>query len=66
MFQKETVEFGECAWYLKPKSVRRNKADARWKDGIWLGIRDRSGESLVGAEHGVIKVRSVRRKSTQE
>ena len=23
-FQKDTVEFGECVWYLKPKSVGRN------------------------------------------
>ena len=31
--QQETVEFGECAWCLKPKLVGKNKADGRWEWG---------------------------------
>jgi hypothetical protein len=56
------VEFWECIWYLKPNSVGRLKADTRWEEGCVLGIRDRSGEVLVGASEGVIKVRPVRRR----
>ena len=33
---------------------------------IWLGIREESGEVIIGTEDGVIKVRSVRRKATHE
>ena len=49
-------------WYLKLKSVGKHKADVRWEEGVWLGIRDPSGEAYIGAEQRVIKVRSVRRK----
>ena len=51
-------------WYLKLKSVGKHKADVRWKEGVWLGIRDQSEEAYIGAEQGVIKVRSVRRDGT--
>ena len=65
--QKDTVEFGECVWYLKPRSVGKNKADVRWEDGVWLGVRDKSGEMCIGTDKGVIKVCSVRWKgSTRE
>ena len=60
--QRDTVEFGECVWYLKPKSAARNKADMRCEEGIWLGIKDKSGDMYFGTELGVINVRSKRRK----
>ena len=65
-FQRDVVEFGECVWYLKPKSVGRNKAEMRWEEGVWLGVRDKSGEMYIGTDTGVIKVRSVRRKGTAQ
>ena len=49
--------------YLKSKSVGRDKIDSRWEDGIWLGIREDTGESIIGTQEGVIKARSVRRKA---
>ena len=36
------------------------------KWNIFIGIRDESGEYLVGTPEGVIKVRSIRRKGSEE
>ena len=58
-FKKELVKFGECIWYLKPKSKGKAKAECRWEDGVFLGIRDESGEYIVGTPEGAIKVRSI-------
>ena len=65
-FKKELVKFGECIWYLKPKSKGKAKAECRWENGVFLGIRDESGEYIVGAPGGAIKVRSIRRKGSEE
>ena len=34
----------------------------RWDTGIWLGIRDESGEVIIGTDKGVLKARALRRK----
>jgi len=65
-FKRELVEFGECVWYLKPKSKGKEKFETRWGTGVWLGIREESGEIFIGTAAGVLKVRSVRRKSSPE
>eukprot|EP00969_Alexandrium_andersonii_P360287 15454993-Alexandrium_andersonii.AAC.1 len=43
-----------------------HKADPRWDTGVWLGMRDRTGEYLIGTDRGVIKVSSVRRRGAKE
>ena len=58
------MEFGESVWYLIPKSRGKNKIKSRWASGIWLGIREESGEAIIGTSKGVIKVRTVRRKGS--
>ena len=63
-FKKEVCEFGECVWYLKPKSKGKKKLQSRWASGIWLGIWDESSEIIIGTNEGCIKVRTVRRKGT--
>ena len=65
-FSKPICEIGECIWYCKSKTAGKNKARSRWESGIWLGIRDESGEVIVGTSSGVVKCRSVRRKPTHE
>jgi len=65
-FNQVVAEFGECTWYLKPKSEGKYKGDIRWEEGIWLGIRDRKGETLVGTANGIVKVRSTRRTCSDE
>ena len=47
--------------YLKPGSRGIDKLDCRWEFGIWLGSRDESCESIVGAPSGCIKVNDIRR-----
>lgn len=62
----EWVEFGECVWFLLPKSLGRSKAESRWGDGVWLGFRDESNEVFIGTLQGVVKGRTVRRKGTEK
>ena len=52
-FKKEILKIGECVWFLRPKSKGKMKADYRWLNGIWLGVREESGEYVVGTPDGV-------------
>ena len=54
-FKKEITEIGESVWYLKPKSRGKAKLRSRWSSGIWLGIREESGEVIIGTNGGVRK-----------
>ena len=51
--------------YLKPGTEGRIKAGMRWDDGIYLGMRSRTEEYVIGTENGVIKVISIRRHGTE-
>ncbi len=62
-FRGPVVEFGECVWYLQPKSAGKDKLNSRWGEGVWFGVREESGETLIGTREGVIKVRTIRRKA---
>ena len=48
------------------ESCGKKKFASRWETAIWLGIREESGEVIVGTSDGVIKVRTVRRKGSEE
>ena len=65
-FKAPIVEYAECIWYLNSKSVGKDRMNTRWGSGIWLGIREESGETFVGTADGVIKTRSIRRKAGAE
>ena len=65
-FKKTLPEMGECVKYLKPESVGENKADSRWEDGVFAGIRIESGELFIMTPEGTIKVRSFARKPEDE
>ena len=54
-FNRTIPEFGESVWYLKPLSVGRDKLDTRWESGIFVGIRDESGELIILTESGANK-----------
>ncbi len=41
-------------------SSGKGKFDARWKEGVWFGVRVESGESLIGTDDGVVKTRDFR------
>ena len=65
-FRKPLAEFGESVWYIRPKTKGKSKAMSRWETGIWLGVREESGEIYMGTDKGVIKVRSIKRKGSKE
>ena len=56
------ADFGERVWYYIPGIKGREKMSPRWESGIWLGVRDESGEILIGTAEGVLKARSFMRK----
>ena len=52
--------------YLKLESEGKNKGESRWKEGIFFGIRDESGEIVVGTNEGTVKARTLRRYGREE
>ena len=36
-----------------------------WEDGVWLGIINEAGESVIGTEIGAIQAKDFRRKTIQ-
>ena len=46
---------------MPPGMVGKDKMEVRWKEGIWIGNREKSNEAIIGTT-GCIKVRSIRRK----
>ena len=57
------VPFGEKVLYLPMKIVKRSKGMSAKKPGIWLGINERTEETLIGTANGVVKCRTVTRLS---
>ena len=60
------VPFGERVLYLPMKTVKRPKGEPAKRVGIWLGINERTEETLVGTEKGVIKCRTISRFSQDD
>ena len=65
-FQRVVAEPCECIMYLVAGTRGKNKAETRWAEGIYLGVREESGEIIVGTKDGVVKSRTFRRKSSEE
>ena len=65
-FKQQYVKIGEAIWFLKPRTKGKNKGESRWGEGICLGIREESGEYIIGTQKGVIEVRTVRRRGSHE
>ena len=61
------LEIGEAIhWRMKPARGALGKLDSVWADGVYLGIRGKSGEVIVGDPKGVWKTRTIRRKPFDE
>ena len=62
------ADFGEAVWYmaLQPRHAILPKLGARFDEGIFLGIREVSGEIIVGSPEGVLKTRSLKRRPPNE
>ena len=61
-FRRPVAEFGENIWYLKSDSVGKDKYVNRWHEGVWLGVSDETGESIIGTSEGAVKAKDFRRK----
>ena len=46
---------------LKTERLKLGKDEPTMKEGLWLGVRMRGGEALIGTESGVVKARTIRR-----
>ena len=51
---------------IRPGGARQAKLDPKWRDGAFIGIRDRSDEMLIMTPSGVYKTRNVRRRPELE
>ena len=62
------LEFGEKLHWKRSvaTSHRTNKLDSVWEEGIYLGHKTLSGESIVGNADGVFRTRTVRRVLLEE
>ena len=65
-FKRDVVEFGESVMYLKAGTRGVDKFAVRWEKGVWLGIRDETGEVIIGTNEGVVKARDMKIMPTQE
>ena len=64
-FNKKVASFGEHFWYLKLNTAGKDKFHKRWEDGIYLGIIDGAGETIVGTNEGITKAKDYRRQAIQ-
>ena len=61
------IEFGEGAhWMMKQAKGALGKLDSLWSDGVYLGIKGKTGEIIVGDAEGVWRTRTIRRKPEAE
>ena len=61
---KPTAEFGEKLLWRRKKKTDANKLanmESRWNAGIFLGIDNKSGELIMGANSGVYKTHAFHR-----
>ena len=65
---RPTAKFGEKILYMPMKLTTRplTKLEDTFKDGVFLGMRLRSDEIVVGTSEGVIKAKSIRQRTVDE
>ena len=59
--QVSLVRFGESVMYLPMKTVHTNRGEPIRKQGLWLGVIERTEETSIGTPDGVIKCRTMNR-----
>ena len=53
-------------WQDKSPQIRRNRMNARYQYGVWLGMRNNSAECFIGNADGVFRTRGIRRLQPQD
>lgn len=63
-WKQKLPEFGECVFYrpLKEKGGKQRKLDAKFEDGIFLGIQEGSALKWIGTSEGVLRAWSLKLK----
>ncbi len=46
--------------YLEANRKGHDQIDSRWRYGIWLGVRDESGECTIVTNAGVVRARDLK------
>ena len=61
--KRPVANFGEKVLYLplKTERMKMDKSEAKMREGVWLGIRNRSDEAIIGTSGGTVKARTIRR-----
>jgi hypothetical protein len=59
-YTRSLVKFGEKIFFRRGK-LSKNKLEARWEEGIFLGTEWRTGAAHVGAKEGVLEAHGIRR-----
>ena len=59
---------GECVWYqpLKESGSRKKKFDAKFCDGVYLGIQENSLLKWIGISEGVVRAWSIKLRPESE
>ncbi len=63
-YRSPIAQFGEKVHYLGLGTLKepgRDKGSSRWGEGHFLGIRNETGEILIGNAEGVVKARDFKR-----
>jgi hypothetical protein len=61
------LEFGEKLNFRRTRAPGRlAKLECLWEDGVFLGYRSASGETIVGTNKGVFRTRTVQRKPYEQ
>ena len=58
---KEICGFGERVVYMPLKIGRKADLEARMEHGVWLGLRTRTDEDIIGTPFGITRARTVDR-----
>ena len=65
-FDRPICEFGECIIALRLDSRGKEKSKVRWFLGVFLGVREETGELIVGTPEGIVKARDFRRHGSSQ
>ena len=49
-FKRDVAEIGESVMYIRAESVGKDKYNSRWEEGVFVGVREESGEVIIGTE----------------
>ena len=60
-WHRQTAEFCETVHYMKLKTKGKYTWSERWSEGLWLGVREESGEIIIGTTECVVKARTFER-----